>query len=55
MVCERIRSSSERQRVPLQQQLGTLQPKLTDAVTIMEANLEEPIAVDELARYIGLS
>jgi transcriptional regulator GlxA family with amidase domain len=41
--------------VPLQQQLGTLQPKLTDAVTIMEANLEEPIAVDELARYIGLS
>jgi transcriptional regulator GlxA family with amidase domain len=55
MVCERIRSSSERQRVPLQQQLGTLQPKLTDAVTIMEANLEEPIAMDELARYIGLS
>lgn len=55
MVCERIRSSGERQRIPLQQQLGSLQPKLTEAVAIMEANLEEPIAIDELAQYIALS
>lgn len=55
LVCERIRSPSDMQRIPLRQKLGTSQPKLSEAVALMESNLEEPLSVDELANYVGLS
>jgi transcriptional regulator GlxA family with amidase domain len=55
LVCERIRGADDRQRVPLRHQLGTGQPKLTEAVALMEANLEEPLGIDEVARHVGLS
>lgn len=54
-ICERIRGRNDRQRIPLRMRLGTSQPKLMKAVTLMEANLEEPISLDELSHYIGLS
>ena len=54
-MCERIRSSNDRQRVPLHLALGSNQPKLTEAVTLMEANIEEPISLDELSNYVGIS
>lgn len=54
-ICERIRDRHDRQRVPLRLRLGTSQPKLVDAVSLMEANLEEPMSPDELARHVGLS
>ncbi|MCP5157445.1 MAG: GlxA family transcriptional regulator [Ectothiorhodospiraceae bacterium] len=54
-VCERIRGRNDRQRVPLRNALGTGQPKLVEAVSLMEANLEEPMSLDELARHIALS
>ncbi|MCP3687192.1 MAG: GlxA family transcriptional regulator [Gammaproteobacteria bacterium] len=54
-MCERIRSTEDRQRVPLHLHLGANQPKLTEAVTLMEANLEEPIGLDELSSYVGIS
>jgi len=54
-MCERIRSTDDRQRVPLHLHLGANQPKLTEAVTLMEANLEEPISLDELSAYVGIS
>ena len=54
-MCERIRSSSDRQRIPLHLALGSNQPKLTEAVTLMEANIEEPISLDELSSYVGIS
>ncbi|MDH5352973.1 MAG: GlxA family transcriptional regulator [Gammaproteobacteria bacterium] len=54
-MCERIRSTDDRQRVPLHLHLGANQPKLTEAVTLMEANLEEPISLDELSGYVGIS
>ncbi len=54
-MCERIRSSDDRQRVPLHLAIGSNQPKLTEAVTLMEANLEEPISLDELSSYVGIS
>lgn len=54
-ICERIRSTEDRQRVPLHLHLGANQPKLTEAVTLMEANLEEPISLDELSSYVGIS
>ncbi len=55
MVCERIRTEVDQQRVPLRQQLGTGRPKLTEAVALMEANIEEPMAVEELAHHLDLS
>ena len=54
-MCERIRSAGDRQRVPLHLALGSNQPKLTEAVTLMEANIEEPISLDELSSYVGIS
>jgi transcriptional regulator GlxA family with amidase domain len=54
-MCERIRGTEDRQRIPLQLHLGANQPKLTEAVILMEANLEEPISLDELSRYVGVS
>lgn len=54
-VCERIRGRNDRQRVPLRLSLGTSQPKLVEAVSLMEANLEEPMSLDELAKHVKLS
>lgn len=54
-VCERIRGRNDRQRIPLRLRLGTSQPKLVEAVSLMEANLEEPMSLDELAQHAGLS
>ena len=54
-MCERVRSAEDRQRIPLHMALGSNQPKLTEAVTLMEANIEEPISLDELSSYVGIS
>ena len=54
-ICERIRRKNDRQRIPLNHRLGTSQPKLVDAISLMEANLEEPMSLDELSRHVGLS
>lgn len=54
-ICERIRDRHDRQRIPLRLRLGTSQPKLIEAVSLMEANLEEPMSPDELAQHVGLS
>ncbi|RXZ45626.1 GlxA family transcriptional regulator [Crenobacter cavernae] len=55
LCAERIRASNERQRVPLANRLGERQPKLTEAVMLMEANIEEPLTTDEIARFTGQS
>lgn len=55
MICDRVRDKNDRQRIPLRHRLGTGQPKLLEAVSLMEANIEEPMALDELSRHIGLS
>ena len=54
-ICERIRGRHDRQRIPLRNRLGTSQPKLMEAVALMEANIEEPMSLDELAHHAGLS
>ncbi len=54
-ICERIRGRNDRQRIPLRLSLGTSQPKLVEAVSLMEANLEEPMSLDELAQHVKLS
>lgn len=52
---DRVRSQDERQRVALQARFGVLQPKLSEAVTLMEANIEEPLSTDDIAGLVGLS
>ncbi|QEL57858.1 GlxA family transcriptional regulator [Chromobacterium paludis] len=52
---ERIRPGSERQRIPLATRIGGSQPKLTEAVSLMEANIEEPLSTDDIAYYVGVS
>jgi Transcriptional regulator containing an amidase domain and an AraC-type DNA-binding HTH domain len=54
-VYERIRNEQDHQRVPLKHMLGTHQPKLQEVVALMEANLEEPIDLDDLAKFVDLS
>lgn len=49
LLCDRVRNERERQRVPLRTLLGSAQPKLSQVVAIMEANLEEPLGLEELA------
>jgi transcriptional regulator GlxA family with amidase domain len=56
MLCvDRVRGPEERQRVALQARFGALQPKLTEAVTLMEANIEEPLSTDDIAGLVGIS
>jgi AraC family transcriptional regulator, L-arginine-responsive activator len=52
---DRVRGREERQRVALQARFGALQPKLTEAVTLMEANIEEPLSTDDIANLVGIS
>jgi transcriptional regulator GlxA family with amidase domain len=52
---DRVRGPDERQRVALQARFGALQPKLTEAVSLMEANIEEPLSTDDIANLVGLS
>ncbi|WP_261809184.1 GlxA family transcriptional regulator [Vibrio zhugei] len=54
-ICDRVRGDSDYQRIPLKHMIGTAQPKLVEAITLMEANIEETIELDELASYVGLS
>ncbi len=55
LLCDRVRGEREQQRVPLRMILGSTQPKLSQVVAIMEANLEETIGLDELASLNELS
>ncbi len=54
-MCDRMRGAFDKQRIPLRLLLGADQPKLTEAVELMEANLEELINLDELAALVGVS
>ncbi|MFZ3203453.1 MAG: GlxA family transcriptional regulator [Pseudomonas sp.] len=55
LVLEQVRSESGPPHMSFRQALGSAQPKLQEAITLMEANLEEPIELDKLARYVELS
>jgi len=53
--CERVRTEEDVQRMPLRYLVGANQPKLVDAVALMEANIEEPLSLDDVAAYVGIS
>ena len=52
---ERLRTPTDHQRVPLSARIGGGQPKLTEAVSLMETNYEEPLPTEEIARLVGVS
>jgi transcriptional regulator GlxA family with amidase domain len=54
LICEH-RGPDERQRVPLRSLLGPGNPKLLEAVTLMECNIEEPFTMVELATHLRVS
>ena len=55
LVCERHRSDAEMQVIPMWSRKADMQPKLKEVLQLMDANLEEPITLQELADYVSLS
>lgn len=53
-ICDRVRPDSERQRAPLRHLMVRAQPKLAEITELMEANIEEPISLEELASFVGI-
>ncbi len=59
-VCEqfltdRVRSPTDRQRLPLRARLGVQNSKVLTILELMEANLSEPWSLIEIADHVGLS
>lgn len=54
LICDQ-RGPEEKQRIPLRGILGPGHPKLVEAVTLMECNIEEPLSMEEVACNIQLS
>jgi transcriptional regulator GlxA family with amidase domain len=54
-ILDRIRNQSDSQKVPLRHTLGVTSPKLVDATALMDANVEEPIPLEELASLLSIS
>lgn len=54
-ICDRVREESEQQPMPIHPRLACAQPKLAEAAQLMEANIEEPIELKELASLAGVS
>jgi len=52
---DRLREPGSRQRSAAAGVLAAMVPPLAEAVALMEANVEEPLPADELARLVGLS
>lgn len=52
---DRIRGVGDAQRTPMRARVGTGQPKLLEAAALMEANIEEPLTLSELAHYVNIS
>lgn len=59
-VCEqfltdRVRSPTDRQRLPLRARLGVQNSKVLSIIEFMEANLTEPLSLIDIADNVGLS
>jgi len=55
LVCERHRTDAEMQIIPMWSRKVEVQPKLKEVLQLMEANLEEPLSLQDLANYVQLS
>ena len=52
---QRIRAADDHQRMAPHERLGVRKPKLLAAIGAMEANLEDPLSLGEIARAANLS
>lgn len=55
MLTDRVRSPTDRQRLPLRARLGVQNAKVLSIIELMEANLSEPLSLIEIADDVGLS
>ena len=55
VLTDRVRSPTDRQRLPLRARLGVQNSKVLTIIELMEANLAEPLSLIEIADYVGLS
>ena len=54
-IVERIRDASDRQYVPLRAQVGNVHRSVIAVASLMEANIENPLPLEQIARKSGLS
>jgi transcriptional regulator GlxA family with amidase domain len=54
-ILDRIRNDQDRQHIPLQARVGLYHENLIEAAALMEANIEEPLSLDEIAALVGVS
>ena len=55
VLTDRVRSQSDRQRLPLRARLGVQNSKVLSIIELMEAHLSEPLSLIEIAEDVGLS
>ena len=55
VLTDRVRSPTDRQRLPLRARLGVQNPKVLAIIELMEGNLSEPLSLIEVADHVGLS
>ncbi|MGF6724349.1 transcriptional regulator GlxA family with amidase domain [Paraburkholderia sp. GAS41] len=54
-ILERIRGAGDPQPIPVDARVGFSRAELIEVVRLMEANIEEPLSLEELARLVQLS
>jgi transcriptional regulator GlxA family with amidase domain len=54
-IVDRIRDRSDRQYVPLRAQVGPVHRSVLAVASLMEANIENPLPLEDIARQSGLS
>lgn len=54
-ILERIRGANDPQPIPVDARVGFSRAELVEVVRLMEANIEEPLSLEELARLVRLS
>ncbi len=55
VLTDRVRSPTDRQRLPLRARLGVQNSKVLSIIELMEANLSEPLSLIEIADQVDLS
>lgn len=55
VLTDRVRSPTDRQRLPLRARLGVQNSKVLTIIELMEANLSEPLSLVDIADHVGLS
>lgn len=54
-ILDRVRDSKDRQHIPVAARIGCQHKALVDVAALMDANIEEPLSLEELSQLAGLS